>query len=78
MPDDVQWTSAWDLSTQQAFYSQWFAAQVTKYEQDTNGWIFWAWKSQLSDYRWSYQNAVAAGVIPGNVANFNQAAGNVY
>ena len=33
VPDEVQWSSAWDPSTQQAFYSQWFAAQVTKYEQ---------------------------------------------
>lgn len=55
VPDDVQWTSTWNPSTQQAFYSQWFAAQVTKYEADTNGWIFWTWKSQLGDYRWSYQ-----------------------
>lgn len=28
------------------------------------GWIFWTWKSQLRDLRWSYQEAVAAGVIP--------------
>lgn len=55
VPDDVQWTSAWDPSTQQAFYKQWFAAQVLTYEKDTNGWIFWTWKSQLGDYRWSYQ-----------------------
>jgi hypothetical protein len=78
VPDDVQWASAWDPSTQQAFYSQWFAAQVTKYEQDTNGWIFWAWKSQLGDYRWSYQDAVAAGVIPSNVVNVNQNACDGY
>jgi hypothetical protein len=78
VPDDVQWTSAWDPSMQQAFYSQWFAAQVTKYEQDTSGWIFWAWKSQLGDYRWSYQDAVAAGVIPENVASVNQNACNGY
>lgn len=78
VPDDVQWTSAWDPSMQQAFYSQWFAAHVTKYEEYTNGWIFWAWKSQLGDYRWSYQDAVAAGVIPGNISNVNQAACNGY
>ncbi|KAN0105831.1 glycoside hydrolase family 5 protein [Hyaloscypha variabilis] len=78
VPDDVQWTAAWDPSTQQAFYTQWFAAQVTKYEQDTNGWIFWAWKSQLGDYRWSYQDAVTAGVIPGNVADVEQGACDGY
>jgi len=78
VPDDVQWTPDWDPSTQQAFYRQWFAAQVTKYEQDTNGWVFWTWKSQLGDYRWSYQDAVAAGVIPGNVADVDQGACNGY
>lgn len=64
VPDNVQWTSGWDPSTQQAFYKQWFAAQVMSYETYTYGWIFWTWKSQLGDYRWSYQDAVAAGVVP--------------
>jgi hypothetical protein len=54
-PDDVQWTSGWDPSTQQAFYKQWFAAMVTNFESTTDGWVFWTWKSQLGDYRWSYQ-----------------------
>ena len=45
------------------FYKDWFAAQVQAYEVQ-DGWIFWAWKAQLGDYRWSYQEAVAAGVIP--------------
>jgi hypothetical protein len=63
VPDNVQWTSGWDPSTQQAFYRQWFAAQVMAYEKQS-GWIFWSWKSQLGDYRWAYQDAVAAGVIP--------------
>jgi len=78
VPDSVQWSSGWDPSTQQSFYSQWFAAQVLNYEQDTNGWIFWTWKSQLGDYRWSYQDAVAAGVIPSNPSNVQQSACNGY
>jgi len=72
-PDDVQYTSGWDPSTQQSFYANWFAAQINKYEADTLGWIFWTWKTQLGDYRWSYQDAVAAGVIPKNLndAHYN-------
>ncbi|KAG9240085.1 putative endo-beta-1,6-glucanase [Calycina marina] len=66
VPDDVQWTAAWDPSTQQAFYKQWFAAQVMTYERTAIGWVFWTWKTQLGDYRWSYQDAVTAGVIPVN------------
>ncbi|TVY37118.1 Glucan endo-1,6-beta-glucosidase [Lachnellula subtilissima] len=76
VPDDVQWTSGWEPSSNTAFYTQWFAAQVLSYEKNTNGWIFWTWKSQLGDYRWSYQEAVAAGVIPNNPGNVNQAACN--
>lgn len=45
------------------FYTDWFAAQIMTYEQQL-GWIFWTWKSQLGDYRWSYQDAVSAGIIP--------------
>jgi aryl-phospho-beta-D-glucosidase BglC (GH1 family) len=69
VPDNVEWTSAWNPSSiaNTAFYKKWFAAQVTSYEAHTSGWIFWTWKSQLGDYRWSYQDAVAAGVIPTNI-----------
>ncbi|OJJ50597.1 hypothetical protein ASPZODRAFT_56556 [Penicilliopsis zonata CBS 506.65] len=62
-PDDVQWDSDWDPDTNVAFYRKWFAAQVMAYEKQ-HGWIFWTWKAQLDDYRWSYKDAVAAGVIP--------------
>ena len=54
----------WDPDTQQTFYAKWFAAQVTSYENHTLGWIFWTWKTQIQDYRWSYQQAVEAGVVP--------------
>jgi len=65
VPDDVQFTSTWTPSgsANTKFYIDWFAAQVMNYEQQL-GWVFWTWKSQLGDYRWSYQDAVAAGVIP--------------
>lgn len=66
VPDNVQWSDGWHPNTQQAFYRKWFAAQVTSYERNTIGWVFWTWKAQLGDYRWSYQDAVAAGVIPRN------------
>ena len=63
VPDDVQDTADWDPSTNQEFYAKWFAAQVIAYEKH-HGWLFWSWKAELGDYRWSYQDAVAAGVIP--------------
>lgn len=64
-PTDVQDSATWNVNTQQAFYKKWFAAATTKYESESNGWIFWSWKTDgLNDYRWDYSAAVAAKVIP--------------
>ncbi|KAI9924927.1 hypothetical protein MW887_006333 [Aspergillus wentii] len=63
VPDDVESHDDWKPDGNQDFYKKWFAAQVTSYEKQ-QGWVFWTWKAQLGDYRWSYQDAVAAGVIP--------------
>ncbi|KAH8821332.1 putative endo-beta-1,6-glucanase [Xylogone sp. PMI_703] len=69
VPDNVEKTAPWDVNTQKAFYKKWFAAQVMAYEKQ-DGWIFWTWKTQLGDdYRWSYQGAVAAGVIPTDLSS---------
>ncbi|RDW92243.1 putative endo-beta-1,6-glucanase-2 [Coleophoma crateriformis] len=73
VPDNVQWSSGWDPSTQQDFYRKWFLAQIGSYEKNAAGWIFWTWKSQLGDYRWSYQDAVAAGVIPRQLGSISTA-----
>ncbi|KAI9640461.1 hypothetical protein NHQ30_011207 [Ciborinia camelliae] len=62
-PDNVQDTAGWSTSSQKAFYKQWFEAQVWGYESHARGWIFWTWKAQLNDYRWSYLDAVEAGVV---------------
>ncbi|KAG0649332.1 hypothetical protein D0Z07_4138, partial [Hyphodiscus hymeniophilus] len=70
-PDDVEQSNTWETSGNVDFYTQWFAAQVTGYEKSTNGWIFWTWKTQLGDYRWSYSDAVAAGVIPKNLSSID-------
>ncbi|TVY62811.1 putative glucan endo-1,6-beta-glucosidase B, partial [Lachnellula suecica] len=68
--DNVERSPEWDTTTENKdFYTRFFAAQVTNYEATTLGWIFWSWKTQLNDYRWSYSEAVEAGVIPWNVAN---------
>jgi hypothetical protein len=58
VPDDVQSTSNWDPSSNTDFYKKWFAAQVHSYEKQ-QGWVFWTWKAQLNDYRWSYQGESA-------------------
>ncbi|KAF1931745.1 glycoside hydrolase family 5 protein [Didymella exigua CBS 183.55] len=46
------------------WYTRWWAAQVRAYEKQ-KGWVFWSWKTELGgDWRWSYQAAVEAGIIP--------------
>jgi hypothetical protein len=68
VPDNVEKSPEWAANdANKDFYRQWFAAQVTAYEAHTMGWVFWSWKASLGDYRWSYQDAVAAGVIPQNL-----------
>lgn len=55
----------WPLASNLKFYQEWFAAQVQAYEKsDISGWVFWSWKAQLDDARWSYTDAVTAGIIP--------------
>lgn len=55
----------WPIANNLAFYQNWFAAQVQAYEKsDVDGWCFWSWKAQLGDPRWSYVDAVQAGIIP--------------
>jgi aryl-phospho-beta-D-glucosidase BglC (GH1 family) len=45
------------------FYQKWFKAQAMAYEKQA-GWIFWSWKAELGDWRWSFRDAVNAGIIP--------------
>jgi len=61
--DDAQDSDEFNKDTNSAWYGQWFSAQIQAYEK-VNGWIFWSWKTELGDYRWGYQDAVTAGVIP--------------
>ncbi|KAL4884221.1 glycoside hydrolase superfamily, partial [Aspergillus karnatakaensis] len=63
VPDGVQWSGEWEPAGNVDFYKRWFAAQVVAYERQL-GWVFWTWRADLGDYRWSYKDAVDAGVIP--------------
>lgn len=69
--DSAAWNSEFslDASDAVAWYRKWWAAQFLSYEK-IDGWIYWNWKVQWiggrNDWRWGYQQAVAAGVIPKN------------
>lgn len=60
-----------DASDAVSWYSKWWAAQTISYEKQA-GWIFWSWKVEKIggriDWRWGYQQAVAAGVIPSDAS----------
>ncbi|EFX04331.1 endoglucanase 2 [Grosmannia clavigera kw1407] len=73
-PDNVEKTSAWAPSDNKDFYTKWFAAQVSSYEKHNLGWFFWSWKTELGDYRWSYKEAVEAGVIPKDPGSVDRSA----
>lgn len=61
-------------SQNQAFYRQWWIAQQRLYEAQSMGWIFWTYKVQLDNPRWSYQAAIdpSRGWIPNSAAGLDQ------
>ena len=54
----------WDPSTNADWYNKWFQAQAKSYESSAYGWIFWTWKGDLDDPRWSFKDAQSKGLIP--------------
>ncbi|KAL8823763.1 MAG: hypothetical protein Q9191_005568, partial [Dirinaria sp. TL-2023a] len=53
-PSDVQDTPTWAPAQNVDFYKKWWAAQILSYEAQ-QGWLFWSWKAELNDYRWTYK-----------------------
>jgi len=66
VPDALQESADFSTTGSGAvqFFQYWFIAQQQMYERSGLGWIFWNWKADLGDWRWSYKDAVYAGVIP--------------
>lgn len=69
--DSAEWGDEFTLDRSDAveWYRKWWAAQFLSYEK-IDGWVYWNWKVNWiggrNDWRWGYQQAVAAGVIPTN------------
>ncbi|KAF3052127.1 hypothetical protein E8E11_011134 [Didymella keratinophila] len=73
---EKEWSAEFDPTRESnhAWYTQWWAAQVQAYEKQ-KGWIFWSWKTELGgDWRWSYQAAMEAGIIPEDFGKVNDLA----
>lgn len=70
--DSVQWNSEFTINAPDAveWYRKWWGAQVLSYEKNMLGWIYWSWKVSkiggTEDWRWGYEQAFDAGVIPKN------------
>ncbi|KAM0198993.1 hypothetical protein ACHAPI_003437 [Fusarium lateritium] len=60
-------TNEFKVDGQETWYKAYWAAQAESFEK-SDGWFFWSWKCDgklgKEDWRWCYQSAVAAGVIP--------------
>ncbi|KZW00959.1 exo-beta-1,3-glucanase [Exidia glandulosa HHB12029] len=52
-------------SAYKTFLRQMFEAQTITFERNANGWIYWTWKTEITD-EWSYQKGLAGGWIPSN------------
>ncbi|RFU81723.1 spr1-exo-1,3-beta-glucanase precursor [Trichoderma arundinaceum] len=56
-----------------AFFKKFFTAQQQLYESPgMDGWIYWTWKTELNDPRWTYSYATFLNYIPTNAAALQQ------
>ncbi|KAI3400868.1 hypothetical protein diail_1557 [Diaporthe ilicicola] len=47
------------------FFKKFFTAQQQLYEKPgMNGWVYWTWKTELNDPRWTYSDATARKWVP--------------
>ncbi|KAI1848024.1 hypothetical protein JX266_006137 [Neoarthrinium moseri] len=58
------------------FFKKFFTAQQQLYEAPgMDGWVFWTWKTELNDPRWTYSYATYLGYVPTDAAGLQN---NVY
>lgn len=69
MTSNVDWNNA-------DFFKKFWTAQQQLYEKPgMNGWIYWTWKTELNDPRWTYSYATYLGYVPTDAAALEK---NVY
>ncbi|KAK2592733.1 hypothetical protein QQS21_009576 [Conoideocrella luteorostrata] len=65
-----------DSNDEKAFFKKFFTAQQQLYEKPgMNGWVYWTWKTELNDPRWTYSDATAKKLVPTDAAALEK---NVY
>ncbi|EFY84753.1 hypothetical protein J3459_014031 [Metarhizium acridum] len=69
MTSNVDWKNA-------DFFKKFFTAQQQLYEKPgMDGWIYWTWKTELNDPRWTYSYATYLNYVPTDAAGLEK---NVY
>ncbi|KAK9443383.1 beta-1,6-glucanase [Metarhizium brunneum] len=69
MTSGVDWKDA-------GFFKRFFTAQQQLYEKPgMDGWIYWTWKTELNDPRWTYSYATYLNYVPTDAAALEK---NVY
>lgn len=70
--EDYKITGEWSMTSggnwddsMGSFFTKFFTAQQQLYEAEgMSGWIYWTWKTQLNDPRWTYSDATYKKLIP--------------
>lgn len=72
-----EWSMTSDVSADDAdFFKKFFTAQQQLYEKPgMSGWVYWTWKTELNDPRWTYSDATARNYVPTDAAGLEN---NVY
>lgn len=79
--EDFEITGEWSMTSSvdwqdEQFFKDFFTAQQQLYEKPgMSGWVYWTWKTELNDPRWTYSHATALNYIPTDAAGLE---GNVY
>nr|ABK27199.1 beta-1,6-glucanase [Epichloe festucae var. lolii] len=72
-----EWSMTSDVSPDDKdFFKKFFTAQKQLYEAPgMSGWVYWTWKTQLNDPRWTYSDATYRKLIPTDAVGLER---NVY
>ncbi|KAK8045814.1 hypothetical protein PG996_013878 [Apiospora saccharicola] len=79
--EDFRITGEWSMTSgvdweDADFFKKFFTAQQQLYEKPgMNGWVFWTWKTELNDPRWTYSYATYLNYVPSNAVGLEN---NVY
>ncbi|KAM0233565.1 hypothetical protein ACHAP5_010363 [Fusarium lateritium] len=78
---DFTFTGEWSMTSDydwhdKEFFNKFFTAQQQLYEEPgMAGWVYWTWKTETDDPRWTYSYATYLGYIPTDAAGLQK---NVY